>query len=499
MINLKEERENIVNSMNAGVDVLVIGGGITGAGVLNLLSSIGIKCALIESEDFARGTSSRSSKLIHGGLRYLAHGNISIVRQSVKERDFLIKNSDAVKKIGFMIPIDSYSWSKSSLAFGLRLYGLFSKNIKAKWMSKDEIRNEEPVFENIDFKGAYVYAEGIANDARLVINTILSAEKNGAMILNYAELKSIVFEDLAKEALVIDKIGNKEFTVPFKFMVNATGPWISNLFQQFKSKYAYAENLKNNLKLSKGAHIMVRKDIFPINNGIAVRSPVDKRQVFIIPRGEVILIGTTETYFNGDLNDPEVDEADVKYLIDSVKNYIPALSEKDVITVFAGVRPLFGKKQELGDISREYKVFRTGNIINIMGGKLTTFRTVSMKVSKIIEKELGLKKEPSMQFSYRREIEARKTELSKLLIDNNMPVNEDSITFAYDIVYEHAYHVEDILWRREGSAIFSADQGLSKLGLCSEILKKMLGYDDYELKSEENNYAKALSVRQKFM
>ncbi|MEM0163431.1 MAG: glycerol-3-phosphate dehydrogenase/oxidase [Thermoplasmata archaeon] len=494
-----DERNKIVNSMSGGVDVLIVGGGITGAGVLNLLSSIGISCALIESEDFARGTSCRSSKLIHGGLRYLAHGNISIVRQSVKERDFLIKNSDAVKKIGFMIPIDSYSWSKSSLGFGLKLYSLFSKNIKAKWMTKDEIIKEEPIFENIDFRGAYVYAEGIANDARLVINTILSAEKNGARILNHAELKSIVFEDLAREAVVLDKISNKEFNVPFKFMVNATGPWIANLFEQFKSKYAYAEKLKENLKLSKGAHIMISKKLFPINNGIAVRSPVDKRQIFIIPRGEVLLIGTTETYFNGDLNDPEVDENDVKYLIDSVKNYIPALSEKDVISVFAGVRPLFGKSQDLGDISREYKVFRTGNIINIMGGKLTTFRTVSMKVSKIIEKEMGLKKEPFMQFSYRREIDSRKTELSKLLIDNNLPVTDDSITFAYDIIYEHAYHIEDILWRREGVAIFSTDGGMSKLDLCSEVLKKLLGYDDAAIKRDVSDYIKALSVRQKFM
>ncbi len=499
MINLIDEREKIVNSMRAGVDVLIVGGGITGAGVLNLLSSVGIRCALIESEDFARGTSCRSSKLIHGGLRYLAHGNISIVRQSVKERDFLIKNSDAVKKIGFMIPIDSYSWSKTSLGFGLKLYGLFSKNIKANWMSKEEIIKKEPVFQNIDFRGAYVYAEGIANDARLVINTILSAEKNGAKILNHAELRSIVFEDLAKEAVVLDKISNKEFNVPFKFMVNATGPWIANLFDQFKSKYSYAEKLKENLRLSKGAHIMISKKLFPINNGIAVRSPVDKRQIFIIPRDEVLLIGTTETYFNGDLNDPEVNEKDVKYLIESVKNYIPLLSEKDVISVFAGVRPLFGKNQDLGDISREYKVFRTGNIINIMGGKLTTFRTVSMKVSKIIEKELGLKKVPLMQFSYKRELDLRKAELSKLLIDMNLPVNDDSITFAYDIIYEHAYHIEDILWRREGIAIFSADGGMSKLELCSEVLRKILGYDDSVIRSEQNQYKKALSIEQKFM
>lgn len=499
MINIIEKRDRIVNSMAAGVDVLIVGGGITGAGVLNLLSSTGISCALIDSEDFARGTSSRSSKLIHGGLRYLAHGNISIVRQSVRERDFLIKNSDAVKKIGFMIPIDSYSWSKNSLGFGLRLYSLFSKNIKAKWMSKDEIIKEEPVFENIDFRGAYVYAEGIANDARLVLNTILSAEKNGARILNHAELKSIVFEDLAKEAVVIDRIGNREFRVPFKFMVNATGPWIANLFEQFKSKYAPAEKLKEHLKLSKGAHIMIRKELFPINNGIAVRSPVDKRQIFIIPRGEVLLIGTTETYFNGNLSDPEVDENDVRYLIDSVKTYIPALSEKDVISVFAGVRPLFGKKQDLGDISREYKVFRTGNIINIMGGKLTTFRTVSMKVSKILEKEMNLKKEPFIQFSYRREIDSKKEELSKLLVANNLPATEDSITFAYDIIYEHAYHISDILWRREGVAIFSADAGMSKLNVCSEVLKKMLGYDDAAITREKSEYKKSLSVRQKFM
>lgn len=499
MIDLKERRNDVIEAMKSGVDVLVVGGGITGAGVVNLLSSIGINCALIESEDFARGTSSRSSKLIHGGLRYLAHGNISIVRQSVKERDFLIKNSDAVKKIGFIIPIDSNSWSKGTLNFGLKLYGMFSKNIKAKWMSKSEISKEEPIFENVNFKGGFVYAEGIANDARLVLNTLLSAEKNGGKILNYAELKTLIFDDLAKEAVVVDKINKIEFKIPFKFMVNATGPWIANVFELFGKKYGDIEKLKNNVKLSKGVNITIRRDLFPINNGIAIRSPVDKRQVFIIPRDEIVLIGTTETYFQGDLNDPEVYEDDVNYLIESVKNYIPNISKKDTISVFAGVRPLFGKNQKLGDISREYKVFKTDNIINILGGKLTTFRTVSMKVAKNIGKDLKIKKVPSLEFSYKRDIDAKKTELSNIMIEKGLPVNDDSITFAYDIIYEHAYHVDDILWRREGFAIFSEDQGLSKLDLCSKTLKKILNYDQDIIDKEKSLYIKALNISQKFM
>ncbi|MEL9999386.1 MAG: glycerol-3-phosphate dehydrogenase/oxidase [Thermoplasmata archaeon] len=482
IIKIRKEK---IERLKKGVDILIIGGGITGSGILNALSSITNNVAVVEANDFAFGTSSRSSKLIHGGLRYLANGQFSVVINSVRERDFLLKYDHLIKKEYFLIPLDDYSWSKFSLKIGLFIYSFFSKNIKAKWFSKSKISEIYPYLKYTPQRGGYIYAEGVVDDSRLVIENIMSAIQNNAIALNYAEVLSINFSDKkAREALIKDKITGEQFIVPFKILVNAAGPWVGNIFEMIKKEFKKIENLNNLLKLSKGDHIIVNKELFPVNIALAIRSPIDKRQVFIIPREETVIIGTTETYFKGDISNPKPSEEEINYLIESVKRYIKDLKRNDIINAYSGIRPLFGKGEKLGKISREYKIVRCNNIINVLGGKITTYRTISLKVSKIIMRELNIKEKPTLNLAYIKKFTEIKDELkNKYNLKNDLQA-----LFAYDILYESAFHIDDILWRREGFFIFSKDAGISKIDDVILSLKNILGKDDKELEEERKKY-----------
>ena len=482
---IEKLRFNTISRMREGVDVLIIGGGITGSGVLNILSSTNIKVALVDAYDFAFGTSSRSSKLIHGGLRYIANGQFSVVRESVKERDFLLQHSNLVRKENFIIPIDDNSWSKNTLRFGLWIYSLFSKEIKAKWYSMDEVSHMYSALADTPQQGGYIYAEGVVNDARLVIENILSSKMKSALALNYAEVLSIDFQnDSAASAKIKDKITGIEFQIPFKILINSAGPWVGNIFKMIEQHYSDLEDIAKLLKLSKGDHIIVKRDIFPVDVAIALRSPIDGRQVFIIPRGEVIIIGTTETEYNGDINSPLPREVEIQYLLNSVKAYLKNISRSDVINAYSGLRPLFGRGGNLGKISREYRIIKKGNVISIVGGKITTYREIAIRIAKLVLKDLGVHGNPSIDFRYSKKLDqARKNIIRTYGIEH-----EDQMSFAYDILYEDAIHADDILWRREGYFIFSSDSGTSQLESCIETLKHVIGLSDKEAEIEGRNY-----------
>lgn len=486
-MEVMEKRRGDVERLKKGVDVLIVGGGITGAGVFNMLSGLKIEVALVDSNDFAFGTSSRSSKLIHGGLRYLANGQFSVVRDSVRERDFLLEKSGVVQRENFLIPLDEYSWSRYSLSLGLWLYSFFSRNIKAEWYSMERISALYPYLEKTPQRGGYVYAEGVVDDSRLVINTIMSGKMEGGIALNYARVKSISFNDgEARDAVIIDRIRGEEFHVPFRIMINSAGPWVGSIFSMMKEKYEKIERLSGMLKLSKGDHIVVSREKFPLDIALTIRSQVDGRQVFIIPRGEVVIVGTTETYYSGSLENPVPSEKEIEYLIESVKRYMK-ISRDDVLNAYSGIRPLFGKSQDLGKISREYRVLRTGNVINILGGKITTYRTVARKVSREVMRMFSKNGDTDLRFTYRRSPESEMDNLSR-----KYSITRSELKFAYDIVYEDAFHLDDILWRREGDFIFSRDAGVSKINDAVNAMKKVLNYTDETLENEKLNYLRSI-------
>ncbi|MHB8361066.1 MAG: glycerol-3-phosphate dehydrogenase/oxidase [Thermoplasmataceae archaeon] len=412
-------------------DVLVVGGGITGAGVANILAANGISTILLEKSDFGSGTSQGSSKLIHGGLRYLQDYNFRLVRQLLKERNYILANVGDAKKINFNILIGKNSWKKSEIRLGLILYNLLGGKLKIPKFVENKGTYPE------QFTGYFQYQDGLCDDARLVIYNIVSAHENGAVCLNYAELKQIVRSGNEFSAVIENKITGKSLKTKAKIIINCAGPWAMDVAMLMNS----APNLP--FKLSKGIHIVVSRRKFQLDSGIAFMSHIDKRQMFIIPVGEVIIIGTTDII----ISDPEdfaVGKDEINYILESASTILQGLTSKDIITEFSGIRPLIGNAEDPGKLPRDFVISEDGNIINVFGGKLTNFRAASRNVAKLVSARLNVK-----------------------IRTKGMPViayqrHESADKFAHEIKYECAIFPEDIMRRREAFQIYREDMGKSE-------------------------------------
>lgn len=435
-------REKTLNKLDgSSCEVLVIGGGISGAGVANLLAELGVKTVLVEKGDFASGTSSGSSKLIHGGLRYLAQGEFREVRDLLHERNYLIEHTDFVKPLDFHIIVDQYSWKKYTLRLGLFLYNILSGRMGIPRYRRN--RGEYP--ENV--KGYFQYMDAFTDDSKLVLYNIVSAQMRGAQCLNYVEATELSKSAESYTVTLKDTISGKTLNVKPGLIVNAAGPWASGMLNKF------GINLDKPLQLSKGIHLVVSAEKIPVKNAIAFRTHIDRRQMFIIPRGKVVHIGTTDTF----VDKPEdfgIKEEDVNYIVESVKSLFPQLKRTDVISAYAGLRPLFGSGDDPGKVSRDFEVVSHGIIVSLLGGKITNYRSASRKavevVARILEKELDVTGKPTIPYS-----------------------REQSGETVRDIInHECPLTVEDIMRRRLGYRIYEPDQGKSKESSVIDDMKK---------------------------
>lgn len=445
----KTRAENISKLNNGKVKILVIGGGIAGAGVANILAQNGLNPVLIEANDFSSGTSSGSSKLIHGGLRYLAQGRIFLTRDLLKERNYLMKNTKIVSKLDFDIIIDDFSWSPLELRFGLFLYSILGGGFKIPRM----VKNNGKYGNNV--KGYFRYFDGLTDDSTLVIHNIISAHNNGAVCLNYAELKKLTDTVEGVRALVEDKTTGKEFAIDADLVINCAGPWVEKIMQLY--------GLERNpfFKLSKGIHIIVDKKTLPLESAIAFRSHLDKRQLFVIPKEKVVIIGTTDKFVL-EPDDFSVPKEDVEYIIESVQRLFPNITRGDVITEYAGIRPLFGRGDDPGDVSRDFFIKEVRNMIIVFGGKITDYRSFSRRVAKVVAKRLGIKLtiKNMPRIDYERK-----------LLEN---------PYEYMIKYESAMNYKDLARRRDPVELYEPDLGKSKRKEIIDALKKAGLGDSYE-------------------
>lgn len=422
-------------------DVLVIGGGISGAGVANILSENGVDTILVEKGDFASGTSSGSSKLIHGGLRYLAQGEIREVRELLKERNYLLNHTDFVKPLNFHIIVDEYSWKKYTLRFGLFLYNLLAGKLSIPRFRKNT--GEYPA----SVRGYFQYMDAYTDDSLLVIHNIVSAHRNGARCFNYVEAVRLDKSNSGYTVHLKDTLSGKDSVITADLVVNAAGPWASELLEKFNLK------LDKPLQLSKGIHLVVPAEKIPISHAIAFRSHLDKRQMFIIPRGKVVHIGTTDTFVT-EPDDFKINEVDVKYIVESVQALYPTLSRMDVVAAYAGLRPLFGSGDDPGKVSRDFEIVSTGRIVSLLGGKITNYRSASRKAVDRISTLLNRKIETSglPKITYRRSASGGSI---RDIIKHECPV-----TF------------EDIMRRRMAYRIYEPDQGKSREAHVMDEMKK---------------------------
>lgn len=369
---------------------MVIGGGITGVGIALDAAARGLKTALVEKGDFACGTSSRSTKLIHGGLRYLKQLEFALVKEVGSERAIVHKLAPhLVVPEKMLLPL----YEKRGLGYwlasiGLKIYDWLAgvkPEDQRRMLTKLQTIKFEPLLKNDDIKGGAIYAEYRTDDARLTIEIAKMAHSKGAIMLNY--LKATEFEytnGQVQGVRVKDEITTEEFAIRARSVVNAAGPWVDELRELNHSK----EN--KHLHLTKGVHIVVPYHRLPVRQAIYFDVP-DGRMIFAIPRGRITYIGTTDTDYSGEKDNVFTTKEDARYLVDAVNETFPSthLTLADIESSWAGLRPLIHEEgKSASELSRKDEIFESSSgLISIAGGKLTGYRKMAERVLDLITKK----------------------------------------------------------------------------------------------------------------
>lgn len=371
-------------------DVLVIGGGITGSGIALDAATRGLKTAVVEMQDFAAGTSSRSTKLVHGGLRYLKQLEVKMVAEVGKERAVVYENGPHVTTPEWMLlPIQQGgTFGKFSTSLGLRVYD-FLANVKRserrKMLNAQETLTREPLLNSKGLKGGGVYVEYRTDDARLTIEVMKEAVKRGAEAVNYAKVEELLYEDgKVIGAKVVDQLCNNVYTIRAKKIVNAAGPWVDTLREMDGSKKG------KHLQLTKGIHLVFDQKKFPLKQAIYFDTQ-DKRMIFAIPRDGKTYVGTTDTVYKEDMVHPRMTKEDKTYVLEAISYMFPSLKlqESDIESSWTGLRPLIHEEgKSASEISRKDEVWISDSgLITIAGGKLTGYRKMAEMVVDLINKQ----------------------------------------------------------------------------------------------------------------
>ena len=361
-------------------DVLVLGGGINGVGVALDAITRGLSVALIESDDFASGTSSRSSKLIHGGLRYLEQYDFKLVREALHERELLVSAlaPHLVKPVAFLYPLQEKVKERTYVGAGLALYDALRGFKRAlpghKHLSQKTISEIAPSLRTDVITGAIRYFDAQVDDARHTMMIARTAKRHGAVIVTQASVDSLIKKNKrVTGAVVIDSLSKKKISVKASTVIMCAGVWSDELHKKFGIEPGYE------VKMSKGVHITLPGDAIKAHEGVIIKTAVSV--LFIIPWKDQWMIGTTDTEYLGDPNAPLADRSDVQYIIDQANRVLsPRISIDQVIGVFAGLRPLVANKKatDTTKLSREHTVDRpVPGFVSLAGGKYTTYRVMA--------------------------------------------------------------------------------------------------------------------------
>jgi glycerol-3-phosphate dehydrogenase len=514
-------------------DVIIIGGGITGAGIALDLASRGIKnICLVEKNDFASGTSSRSTKLIHGGLRYLKQLHLKIVHEVGKERRIVHKLApNIVIPEKMILPISkSGSLGYYSTSIALLVYDLLANvkgDDKRKMLTTSAILKMLPGLKKEGLVGGCIYSEYRADDARLTLEIIKKSKSLGAVVHNYIEVKNIVFEENIYIVKVVDNIDNQSFILKSKSVVNAAGPWVDTVIETTDK-----DELKH-LALSKGVHIVVSKNKLSLPHSIYFDTQ-DGRMIFCIPRENTTYIGTTDTFYKGDIDHVYTQKDEAQYLIDAVNNIFEnlQLTVNEIESSWAGLRPLiYQEGKSSSELSREDEVFISKNgMISIAGGKLTGYRLMAKKIADLVERKfnnkaskcithtLQLSDDPFLDYNAVLKFKAAlllefpifAAEIDRLVLHygKNAAVflqkaassKEDKIydllqlELTYCIEHEQVKHILDFLNRRTGILYFDIEKA-KKYGIkLATFLKIKLNYSDETLRNQIDKLQKEIEL-----
>ncbi len=363
-------------------DVLVIGGGITGAGIALDAASRGFSVALVEKADFASGTSGRSSRLIHGGIRYLEHGEVGLVRECLRERKVLLRLAPHLVRPVPMYLLAPSAKARARYGVGLAGYDLLAvgRNVGVHHrVTAQQVRDAVPGFGGSS--GGYRYFECQTDDARLTVEVARTAHAFGAVLANHAEVTGLLGDGRVAGAAVTDTLSGEALEVRAKVTVNATGVWADRVSALAGGA---AADGRPRLQPSKGVHLVFAPGAIQTTAAVVVPAAAgDGRSVFLVPWDDRVYAGTTDTPYAGDLDNPTVETADQQYVLAAVARHFPAVTERDVVASWAGLRPLLASAEAREpaaseDLSRRHAVFEgPAGLVTISGGKLTTYRAMA--------------------------------------------------------------------------------------------------------------------------
>jgi len=534
LITIKKERmaypsnrrKEILNEFSKKkYDIVVIGGGITGAGIALDAVSRGFSVALVEKQDFAAGTSSRSTKLIHGGLRYLKNFEIKIVRETGLERAIAYKNAPhLVRPEKMLLPlIENGTYGRLATSFGLWLYDVLAgvKGVdKRKMLGRDQTLKMEPLVRDDIIKGSGYYAEYRTDDARLTLEVLKTAKQKGAEVVNYTTVDELLYKNGKIVGVKCqDGINQNKFEIKSDFVVNATGPWVDELREKDNSCKG------KRLHLTKGVHIVVPKEKLDLKQSVYFDVD-DGRMIFAIPRQNSTYLGTTDTNYKGDTQRPEVSLEDVNYILSATNNMFPEvkLSSDDVISSWAGLRPLIHEDgKDPSAISRTDELFESETgLITIAGGKLTGYRLMAKKVLRFICDKKKIRRKCKTrrirlsggEFDSPKQLLTYKMAIIEKLATLNLPEADaeylvhnygkqtDHILAIYQeqkerklveaealfaLKYDGVCYLNDFYIRRTGKMYFAPQTIKGDLDVVAAVFAAVLGWDEEKVAQEKKS------------
>ena len=455
----------------APLDVLIIGGGIVGAGMARDAAMRGLKTGLVEQHDFAFGTSSRSSRLLHGGIRYLAQGRIGLVREASVEKKTLHHIAPHLAEpLAFIFP--SYpgaDWPLWQMRLGVKMYDLLCSghNLgQSSSLSKAEVLQVAPQLKPDGLAGAVRYFDGFTNDARLVLDTLRSAAARGALLLNYCKFQNALRTTDGWRCEVEDRRTGSRQVVQAGAVINAAGPWAHKI-----------PHSSLRLRLTKGVHLVAPRERLPARDAVVLTA--GRRILFVIPWGERVILGTTDTDYTGEPEDVRTAPEDIAYLLGVVNEFFPSarLSSGDIISCWAGLRPLIDDGHgAASDISRAHEIRRAEpNWWDVAGGKLTTYRLMAQQTLDQIAADKRWTTPPCATAGEPLLSQAETRGVSGILPP---PFSREAV--AHYCREEWAVHLDDVMVRRTSWQHYYAD-ARQKAAQAAEWMAELLGWSDEEL------------------
>ncbi|MFP4288712.1 MAG: glycerol-3-phosphate dehydrogenase/oxidase [Bacteroidales bacterium] len=512
------QREKIlqqIEQFNDEYDFIVIGGGATGIGIALETSTRGYKTLLLEKTDFTKSTSSKSTKLLHGGVRYLAQGDVGLVREACMERGRLLRNAPHItKNQDFVIP--TFGWfDEVKYTVGLKMYDLLAGSLSlgaSKRVSKKKALEKIPTMKPETMTAGVVYKDGQFDDSRMAVNVLQSSVENGAHVLNYAAVKQLTRSEQGKINGVVfeDEETGTAYTVKGKAVINATGVFADSILQMDKP------GSRKTIRPSQGVHVVLNRSFLPGDHAIMIPETDDGRVLFAVPWHGKVVVGTTDTPMDKPAIEPVALEEEIKFILETAGKYlVKAPKRTDVLSIFAGLRPLAAPKEDgskTKEISRSHKiVVSDSHLFTMIGGKWTTFRKMAEDMVAKVEKVKNWKKTQSKTrnfkiHGYKTDIDLNDpmyvygTDKEKILelarsesgmdqmISESLPLMKAQVVWA--VREEMARTTEDVLARRIRCLFLDARESIRVAAVVTSIIAKELHRDQEWEEQQVKNFTK---------